>query len=286
MIPGNSPGYWLPDIKRYVRPIDGFAAPDIADPLPPGERPKDFEIPPGPDFDRPVKPGHEKDLFLALADPHASLIDVANEFKVSLEALSVWMVRPDIAARLESIAEASVVRARFVAKSFLPAAARTAGRIIALHQIVRRHNPKSLARDSNNDRRFDKTAIQAGILLARLATFGEKPPPRKPGSPPQDKAPAQSPAISPSQEESSQAMPPQPADSSANQVADLQSEPSHDGAREPARSRSPAKKRREMSHASPRHAAPAIGSAISPAITAPVDSAPDCQRKEPNASSG
>lgn len=217
MIPGNSPGHWLPDIKRYVRPIDGFAAPDIADPLPPGERPKDFEIPPAPEFDRPVKPGHEQDLFLALADPHASLIDVANEFKVSLEALSVWMVRPDIAARLESIAEASVVRARFVAKSFLPAAARTAGRIIALHQIVRRHNPKSLARDSNNERRFDKTAIQAGNLLARLSTFGEKPTPRKPGSPPEDKAPPKTPAqekfsqTAPSQSEPAQAEAPESA---------------------------------------------------------------------------
>lgn len=196
MIPGNSPGHWLPDIKRYVRPIDGFVAPDIADPLPPGERPKDFEIPKGPDFDRPVKPNQEKDLFLALADPHASLIDVANEFKVSLEALSVWMLRPDVAARLESIAEASVVRARFVAKSFLPAAARTAGRIIALHQIDRRHNPKSLARDSHNDRRFDKAALQAGILLARLAGFGEKPPPRKKGTHAKENAPPPEP-ISP-----------------------------------------------------------------------------------------
>ncbi|MBX3390259.1 MAG: hypothetical protein KF691_12495 [Phycisphaeraceae bacterium] len=286
MIPGNSPGHWLPDIKRYVRPIDGFAAPDIADPLPPGERPKDFEIPPAPDFDRPVKPGHEKDLFLALADPHASLIDVANEFKVSLEALSVWMVRPDIAARLESIAEASVVRARFVAKSFLPAAARTAGRILALHQIVRRHNPKSLARDSNNERRFDKTAIQAGILLARLATFGEKPPPRKTGSPPQDKASAQSPAQSPSQEESSQTAPPQSAESPANQVADFQSTSLHDGAREPALSRSLSKKRRETLHASPRHAAPAIAPAIGPAVAESADSAAVCQRQKPNASSG
>ncbi len=173
MIQGNSPGHWLPDIKRFVRPIDGFDAPDIADPLKPGERPQAFEIPTKPDFDRPIKPKVEHELFLALADPHASLIDIANEFEISLEALSTWLLRPDVAARMESIASAAVTRARFVAKSFLPAAARSAGRILALHQIFRRHNPKSMAPDDHNDRRFDKTAMQASAMLLRIAAFGQ-----------------------------------------------------------------------------------------------------------------
>lgn len=172
MIPTGTPGNYLPDIKRYVRPIDGFKAPDIADPLKPGERPQPFETPEKPVFTRPIQAKVEEDLLLALADPHASLIDVANDFEIALEALAVWMQRPDIAARLEAIASASVTRAVFVAKSFLPAAARSAGRILALHQINRRNNPKSIARDTNNDRRFDKTALHAGNLLLKISQFG------------------------------------------------------------------------------------------------------------------
>ncbi|MBN8598036.1 MAG: hypothetical protein J0L78_10220 [Planctomycetes bacterium] len=172
MIPTGTPGNYLPDIKRYVRPIDGFKAPDIADPLKPGERPQPFETPEKPVFTRPIKAKVEEDLLLALADPHASLIDVANDFEIALEALAVWMQRPDIAARLETIASASATRAVFVAKSFLPAAARSAGRILALHQINRRNNPKSIARDTNNDRRFDKTALHAGNLLLKIANLG------------------------------------------------------------------------------------------------------------------
>ncbi len=186
MIQGNSPGHWLPDVKRFVRPIDGFDAPDIADPLKPGERPQAFEIPTKPDFDRPIKPKVEHELLLALADPHASLIDIANEFEISLEALSTWLLRPDVAARMESIAGAAVVRARFVAKSFLPAAARSAGRILALHQIFRRHNPKSMARDDHNDRRFDKTAMQASAMLIQIARLDQ--PPARSNSKPNSKS--------------------------------------------------------------------------------------------------
>ncbi|MGH7243792.1 MAG: hypothetical protein ACREJD_10280 [Phycisphaerales bacterium] len=175
MIPGNTPGHYLPDIARYTRPIDGFTAPDIADPLKPSDRPQNFEIPPKPHFDRPIKPKVEAELLLALADPHASFIDISNEFQISLEALSVWMMRPDIAERMETIASASVVRARYVAKTFLPAAARSAGRVLALHQIVRRHNPKSIATNTNNDRRFDKIAMHASALLVKIAKFEDAP---------------------------------------------------------------------------------------------------------------
>jgi len=173
MIPTQT-GYTLPDIKRYIRPIDGFKAPDIADDLPPGEIPEDFEVPEVPAFKEQIDPLQEEDLIGALADPHASLIEVANDFEISLESLSVWMQRPDVAARLEAVASAATTRAVFVAKSFLPAAARSAGRILALHQIDRRHNPQSLAGDTHNNRRFDKTALHAGNLLLRIAKLGQR----------------------------------------------------------------------------------------------------------------
>ena len=176
MLPLNTPGLHMPDIKRYVRPIDGFAAPDIADALKPGEQPKPFEIPQGPDFDGKVLKNQEHALFIALSDPHTSLIDIANDFMVSLEALSVWMMRPDIAARMDTIASASVSRAQFVAKSFLPAAARSAGRIIALHQIARRHNPLSCGGGTTqSERRFDKLAMLASNILVRISKLGASP---------------------------------------------------------------------------------------------------------------
>lgn len=176
MLPLNTPGLHMPDIKRYVRPIDGFAAPDIADALEPGEQPMPFEIPQGPDFDGKILKSEEHGLFIALSNPHASLIDIANDFKVSLETLSVWMMRPDIAARMDAIASASVSRAQFVAKSFLPAAARSAGRIIALHQIARRHNPLSCGGGTTqSERRFDKLAMLASNILVRISKLSHSP---------------------------------------------------------------------------------------------------------------
>lgn len=173
MIPTQN-GTYLPDLKRYTRPIDGFTAPDIADDLPPGEIPEDFEVPEVAAFKQTVDPLQTEELIAALADPHYSLIEIANDFEVSLESLSVWMQTPEIQARLETIGSAATSRAVFVAKSFLPAAARSAGRILALHQIDRRHNPKSLAPDTNNNRRFDKTALHAGNLLLRIAKLGQR----------------------------------------------------------------------------------------------------------------
>jgi hypothetical protein len=183
MIPTQIPGHYLPDIKRYIRPIDGFTAPDIADDLPPGELPKDFELPEVPAFKGQVDPDDAQALVAALADPHASLIEVANDFEISLESLSVWMQSPEIQARLETIGSAAATRAVFVAKSFLPAAARSAGRILALHQIARRHNPGSIAGDTHNERRFDKTALHAGNLLMRIAKLGQRSAKKSPAKP-------------------------------------------------------------------------------------------------------
>ncbi|MBS0191960.1 MAG: hypothetical protein JSR52_12510 [Planctomycetes bacterium] len=160
----------LPNLNRSARPDPHSPDPHnphpIADPLKPEISP-DFS----PDFGRPIPPKVEHELFLALADPSASLMDIANDFEISLEALTVWMLRPDIAARMESIAQAVVVRARFVAKSFLPAAARSAGHILALHQVDRCHNSKGTTGDPHNNR-SDKAAMQASALLIRIASLG------------------------------------------------------------------------------------------------------------------
>ncbi|MBS0191515.1 MAG: hypothetical protein U0573_10660 [Phycisphaerales bacterium] len=126
---------------------------------------------------RPISARIEEEILLALANPLASLMDIASDFEISLESLALWMLRPDIAARMEAIASASITRAVFVAKSFLPAAARSAGRIMALHQVDHGDDPKDLGREISNDRRSDKTALDAASLLLKISRLLDLPKP-------------------------------------------------------------------------------------------------------------
>ncbi len=118
-------------------------------------------------------PALEAAIIERLADPHASLYNIATENQTSVEALSLWMSRPEIAARIDAIESVVLRRARFVARNFLPAAARTAAHILSIHQ-ARTTRSDPTPRDALNQLRADAIALRAANTLLRIANFTER----------------------------------------------------------------------------------------------------------------
>lgn len=165
-----------PHFRPVTRQINGFPPAQIGYPnfgedeedAPSGPKP-----PPRPVLDA-VPQAQEAELFRLLADPLASLLDVAEQCSVTLEALSIWIMRPDILERLEAIENAAVRRARFAARSFLPTAVRCAQQALTLYQLSRRHTADKHPRDALLRQRADQTALRISNFLLRVAEFDQK----------------------------------------------------------------------------------------------------------------
>ncbi|MFA6046351.1 MAG: hypothetical protein WC718_15310 [Phycisphaerales bacterium] len=121
----------------------------------------------------------------ALGSPDNTLRDVAADFSTTLEALTLWMTRPDIAARLDAIQSAVTRRTRLMATNFLPGVVRLLNSIIDhYHEDEHEREPQPLAPEP---RRHRENARKAAALLIRLAKLTGTPSPREhpnPAAPP------------------------------------------------------------------------------------------------------
>jgi len=122
-----------------------------------------------------VNPLHETDLICELADPSTSLEELCAAHEFSLEALSLWMARPDVAERLDLIQTTAMTRARFIGRLTLPVAAQSAANIINAHKL-RPQKPTIDAAFGSDLHRANETMLKAARFLQRLTA--EPAPPR------------------------------------------------------------------------------------------------------------
>jgi hypothetical protein len=135
-----------------------------------------------------------------LADPDLSLRDVAEANNTTLDALALFLARPDMAERLEAIESLAARRARLIATLSLDKLAATLARIIEETDAELAHvpvNPKSLPALEQR-RRTRETARRAGALLLRIARFSSlRPTIAANASPPAPASPAEPIATTP-----------------------------------------------------------------------------------------
>ena len=116
-----------------------------------------------------VNPLHETDLICELADPRTSLEELCAAHEISLEALSLWMARPDVAERLDLMQTTAMNRARFIGRLTLPVAAQSAANIINAHKL-RPQKPTIDAAFGSDLHRANETMLKAARFLQRLTT--------------------------------------------------------------------------------------------------------------------
>ncbi|MBX3357913.1 MAG: hypothetical protein KF745_05750 [Phycisphaeraceae bacterium] len=109
----------------------------------------------------------------ALADPDVTLREVAEIHSTTLEALTLFITRPDIAERLRLIESAVAHRTRLIAVNFLPSVVKTLNRILDEHNAEESHVPipATNLRALEYRRRARETARRAASLLLRLSRF-------------------------------------------------------------------------------------------------------------------
>jgi hypothetical protein len=118
-------------------------------------------------------PSHEQvgHLLTDLADPDLSLRNLADAHGTTLDALTLFLAREDIAERIAAIEHLAARRARLIAATSLSAVAAALARIVEETDAEIAHvpvNPKSLPALEQR-RRTRETARRAGALLLRVA---------------------------------------------------------------------------------------------------------------------
>ena len=113
----------------------------------------------------------EGKLINDLADPNMTLGDVAYLHDLSLENLTLWIVRPDITERLKALTDSIYLRVRLAAITHLATTVNALNTMIGAYIDEERHapvNPSSI-QDREQRRRARETARKAVALLSRLA---------------------------------------------------------------------------------------------------------------------
>ncbi|MBS0192369.1 MAG: hypothetical protein U0573_07065 [Phycisphaerales bacterium] len=130
-----------------------------------------------------------------LADPDCPLSNIAADFETSIELLCVWMLRPEIAARLDAVQSAIGRRTRLLAVTRLTLAAETAARVLDQFRLIC-SQPNGSEFDARQDMRAANVALTAARILARIASF--KPDPKadqRPSHNPAPRSPSSSPEL-------------------------------------------------------------------------------------------
>jgi len=117
----------------------------------------------------------ETDLICELANPSNSLEDICAAQGISLEALSLWMARPDVAQRLDLVQTTAMNRARFIGRLTLPTAAQSAANIINAHKL-RPQKPTIDSAFNTELHRANENMLKAARFLQRLTA---EPAPRR-----------------------------------------------------------------------------------------------------------
>lgn len=114
-------------------------------------------------------------ILLALYDPRTSLVDITLEHHTTLEALTLWLAHPEIAARIANLNSAAAQRNRMVAT------ARLLHAVEALDNILNEYNDGACHKAAiaegraagmdNHLRRDRETARKAAALMLRIARF-------------------------------------------------------------------------------------------------------------------
>ncbi len=113
----------------------------------------------------------EGKLINDLADPNMTLGDVAYLHDLTLEKLTLWIVRPDITERLKALTDSIYLRVRLTAITHLATTVNALNTMIGAYIDEERHapvNPTSI-QDREQRRRARETARKAVALLTKLA---------------------------------------------------------------------------------------------------------------------
>ncbi|MFN0011596.1 MAG: hypothetical protein ACKVS8_08125 [Phycisphaerales bacterium] len=112
-------------------------------------------------------------LLSASLDPSLSLLDIAAAHNLTLDQLTAWMARPDVAEQLAALHSAAALRVRIVAANHLPRAVEALGTIINASL----NNEDQPTLDRTNFRhlvfrqRRTETVRRAASTILRLANF-------------------------------------------------------------------------------------------------------------------
>ena len=107
-----------------------------------------------------------------IASAHRSLEDIANNYDIAVEALLVWLARPDIQERLSTNTTTTAARARFVAAAHLPQAVSA---LVTMMEAYASSECNDAYPDNMQASALRETqrqnARRAGALLLRIARY-------------------------------------------------------------------------------------------------------------------
>ncbi len=164
-----APGSSTPNRRSLVH-----SAPPVA---PPSRAPASDGQPATPDITHPPRPftpspAQADTLLSELAADDLTLRDIAEQHNTSLDALNLWLMRPDIDARLAAMTTVCAKRTRLIASNRSVHIARILGRLLDAHdefESLDLIQPDALPPDAKQ--RARESARKACNLLLRLTTF-------------------------------------------------------------------------------------------------------------------
>jgi len=133
-------------------------------------------------FDPP--PDKLQIVFDGLADPDVSLSELAYVFKTTIDALCVWMARPEIAAAMSERLNGIAIRSRFVANSFIPSVIKTLNNVLKDYdaEIENTVPDYSNAKAAETRVRARESTRRTAHLMVVLTRFSPPPSARTQGS--------------------------------------------------------------------------------------------------------
>lgn len=136
-------------------------------------------------------PGEQQtaDIIEAVLSPVSSLTSIAADHGTSLHAITSWLTRPDIAARIDATESVCARRLRAVAVNHLPIAVGAITHTIRACDYEESHVPAKELNHFEAKRRTRETMLRAARLLLRFASFQPGALPTRPFRPPTPTSP-------------------------------------------------------------------------------------------------
>ncbi|MBL8885598.1 MAG: hypothetical protein JNK16_02975, partial [Phycisphaerales bacterium] len=106
-----------------------------------------------------------------LADPYSTFASIAKAHNTTLEGLTLWMQRPDIAGRLDAVESASTRRNRLLATNHLPICIDALSRAVNASAYEDTHTvyPEGSMKHDEQRRRGRETLIRMTRVMMQLA---------------------------------------------------------------------------------------------------------------------